>query len=161
MDFDRDTLNTLYQYCLVLSGDRDKAYDLLYESIEKFLQQGPAEATYPLAYIRRIARNHWFDGLRREKVVAFESLPDPDIYTSLGNSLESQVLDQITLERIWQTLSPADREVLYFWAVQGMSAGEIGLHLELPRSTVLSRISRVRQRLTSNTPAMGSGGNHE
>lgn len=164
MDFDRDTLDGLYQYCLMLCGERDRAYDLLYGAIERFLAKGPEEASYPVAYIRRIARNAYFDQLRRERVLSFESLPESDhdsLMASPDRTTESRVLDQVTLEKLWQTLAAPEREVLYFWAVQGMTATEIGLHLEQPRSSILSRLRRVRLRLNQGIPATGSGGSHE
>jgi len=161
MDFDRKTLDQLYQYCMVLCGNRDAAYDLLHQSIEKYLKQSPAEVKSPMAYIRRVARNGFFDECRRNRIVPFESLPDPDIHPHTEQSLESAVVDQITLDQVWRELQPAEREVLYFWAVQGMSATEIGLHLEQPRSSVLSRLRRVRERLQKDYPRADSGRDHE
>lgn len=161
MVFDRDILNKLFQYCMVLCGDREVAYDLLYQSIEKYLRHAPMDVQSPVAYIRRSARNAFFDGKRREQILSFEGLPDPDQHPSGERSLEAVVIDRITLEQVWQELRPAEREVLYLWAVQDMSATEIALHLEQPRSSVLSRMRRVRQRMQKVYPATDSGGVYE
>ena len=65
------------------------------------------------------------------------------------------------LERVWGELSAVERETLYFWAVEGMSAREIGLHLEQPRASVLSRLKRTRDRISELYPEAGSGGDHD
>jgi len=161
MEFDRATLDKLFQYCMVLHGDRDAAYDLLHHAIEKYLQQSPGGIENPMAYIRRIARNAFLDGVRRENTLPFEPLPDPDHYAGAERLLEALIIDQVTLDRVWRVLQPAEREVLYFWALHDMSATEIGWHLNQPRSTILARMHRLRKRMREVYPAAESGGNHD
>lgn len=158
MHFERETLDGLFQYCMALCHHTEDAYDLLHNALENYLQQPKGSVQFPLAYIRRSARNRFFDNLRRNKIVSFESLPDADIHLSEERALEAMMVDQLTLRKIWADLSPSEREVLYFWAVQGMSAAEVGLHLELPRGTVLARLKRLKDRVVASYPALGSGG---
>ncbi|MGB5310090.1 MAG: sigma-70 region 4 domain-containing protein, partial [Arenicellales bacterium] len=51
---------------------------------------------------------------------------------------------------LWKTIEPVDREVLFFWAVEGFSIREISEKLEISRGTLLSRIHRLRKRLSEN-----------
>ena len=85
---DRTTLDHLYRYCHVLCGNRDDAFDLLHDALEKFLHVPANEVAQPVAYIRRIARNRFFDQLRRKRVLDFEVLEDPDVYASTERALE-------------------------------------------------------------------------
>lgn len=158
---DRTTLDHLYRYCHVLCGNRDDAFDLLHDALEKFLHVPANEVAQPVAYIRRIARNRFFDQLRRKRVLDFEVLEDPDVYASTERALEDMVLDQALLRQIWAVLSPAEREVLFLWVMEDMSASEIALHLNEPRGTVLSRMHRLRLRIALKFPEqIDKGGKH-
>ena len=53
---------------------------------------------------------------------------------------------QLDLEIIWKELNTVEREVLYYWAIEGMTAQEIADQIDVPRGTVLSRIYRIRKR---------------
>lgn len=158
--FDRATLDKLFQYCMALCNNPDEAYDLLYGAIEKFLGNAPEQVDNPTAYIRRIARNAFFDQRRRAHIVMFEPLPEDDVHDSEEPALEALVIDQLTMRQVWDQLTPAEREVLYLWAVLELSATEIGVQLSHPRSTVLSRIRRVRQRIDRLYSAQMRGGGH-
>jgi len=159
--FDRETLDRLFQYCLALCHDRDGAYDLLHQSLEKFLRADRAHIDSPVAYVRRIARNSFYDQWRRDRKVEFEILPEADELGPIEKTLENSVINDQMLERVWNELSAVERETLYFWAVEGMSAREIALHLEQPRASVLSRLKRTRDRITERYPEAGSGGDHD
>lgn len=160
MVFNRKTLDALYQYCMALCNNRDDAYDLLYQAIEKYLRQKGSDIASPAAYVRRIARNAYFDNWRRQQVVRFESMPE-ELHTSTEKALEATVIDERMLDRVWEELTPPERETLYFWALDEMSATEIGLHLGQPRASVLSRLRRVRHKINRLFPETGSGGHHE
>lgn len=68
MKFDRTALNKLFHYCLALCGQRDDAYDLLQDSLEKYLSKSGSLVSNPHAFIKRIARNRFFDLQRRKKL---------------------------------------------------------------------------------------------
>lgn len=158
--FDHATLDKLFQYCMALCNDPVEAYDLLYGAIEKFLNNAPKQVDNPIAYIRRIARNAFFDQRRRAHIVMFEPLPEDDVHDSEEPALEALVIDQLTLRQIWDQLTAVEREVLYLWAVLELSATEIAVQLDHPRSTVLSRLRRVRQRIDRLYSVQMRGGSH-
>lgn len=39
-----------------------------------------------------------------------------------------------------------ESEVLYYWAIEGMTTQEIADQIDVPRGTVLSRLYRIRKR---------------
>jgi len=158
MTFDRTTLNGLFRYCLALCGERENAHDLLHDALEKYLRDAPRDVQEPVSYIRRIARNGFFDQYRRQRIIGFETLENPDAHASTERDLEAMMVDRLTLEKAWLELTPPEREVVYLWALDGLSASEIALQLNLPRGTVLSRLRRLRLRMEAFSESAVQGG---
>jgi RNA polymerase sigma factor (sigma-70 family) len=150
MTLDRTALNKLFHYCLALCGQRDDAYDLLQDSIEKYLTRSEYPIKNEQAFLKTIARNRFFDLQRRKKIIQFDVLENSDELFSEEKELESVLIDELTLHRAWQCLSAAEREVVYLWAVEDLSAADIALQLNIPRATVLSRLRRLRLRIETN-----------
>lgn len=161
MNFDRATLDSLFRYCLALTGEREDARDLLHNALESYLRQRPTAVQHPLAYVRRIARNRFYDELRRLRVIRFEPLPDQDIPASTERELESLMVDEAMVAQLWHRLAPAEREVVFLWAVEGLSASEIALQLGEPRGTILSRLRRLKLRMAEQFPELVNGGSHD
>jgi RNA polymerase sigma factor (sigma-70 family) len=157
MKFDRTSLNKLFHYCLALCGQRDDAYDLLQDSLEKYLSKPESSVSNPQAFIKRIARNRFFDLQRRKKIIQFDVLESADEIVNDEKDLESLLVDELTLKRTWQLLSAAEREVIFLWAVEDLSTAEIAAQLGIPRATVLSRLRRLRLRILSDTPSVIQG----
>ncbi|MFW5432174.1 MAG: RNA polymerase sigma factor [Methylophilaceae bacterium] len=150
MTFDSDILNRLFRYCMALCGERENARDLLHDALEKYLRNNPKDLQKPEAYIRRIVRNTFIDQLRQRNIDIVETPIDTDLLASSEKSLEAMTVDKFTLEEIWKKLTPLEREVIYLWSVDGMSASEIALQIGQSRNTVLSRLHRLRQRIQSS-----------
>lgn len=150
MNFDRATLDRMYGYCLALCNDPGAACDLLQDALEKYLREPRPGVANPAGYICRTARNHFFDQQRRAGIAPFEPLDNPDLYAGTERALESAVIDQFTLEQLWPRFTPTEREALYLWAVEEMTAAEIADHLQQPRATILSRLRRARARVQAD-----------
>lgn len=158
--FDGPVLQRLYRYGCALSSDSDDAYDLLQYALEKYLQH-PADRTHASdqAYIRTIMRNRFIDEYRRSNRFPQESYDDASPVAMDETSLEDIVIAQVDLEIVWQLLDPFERELLYYWAVEEMTAQEISSQIDVPRGTVLSRIYRVRKKIeTKVSSGILSGG---
>lgn len=155
---DRATLDRVYRYCQALAGNRDDAYDLLQDAVESYLVSPAVRIDQPVAYLFRIARNRFIDQQRRAGVVAFETLEDPDSVAGVEAELEKVVIDRDELERVWVRLTVPEREVLFLWAVEGMTAAEIARRLDQPRATILSRLRRARLRMQADSPARNASG---
>ncbi len=149
----RAELDRLFQYCLALTDQRSDAQDLLHSTLESYLRKRLSGVDSPVAYIRRMARNRFFDERRRHALVAFESLEVQEAEpASLESELAAMVSDARSLERIWPQLSAPEREVIFLWAVEGLTASEMALQLGEPRGTLLSRLSRLKTRLGKAHP---------
>ena len=146
--FDRAVLQKLYRYACTLCKDQDDACDLLHYAMEKFLQQ-PAGRNHASdqAYVRTIMRNRFIDDYRRANRFPQDSYDDASPVALDETSLEDIVIAQADLAIVWELLDPFDRELLFYWAVEEMTAQEIAARIDVPRGTVLSRIYRIRKKI--------------
>ncbi len=147
MKFDEASLQQFYQYSYALTGDVHNAYDLLQGALEKYLRLR-VTPDFPVAYMKRIIHNHFVDGYRRVQAVPMESFDEEKLPADFDErTLERVAIASELVEQMFQFLNPAEREVLYLWAIEGMTTAQIAEQLDAPRGTVLSRIYRMRQRL--------------
>lgn len=150
MELDRTSLDKLYCYAYTLTANQADAYDLLHNAIETSLNR-PSETTRKnIAYLRAIMRNRFIDEYRHHQSFPHEDLDDHNPVSLSESSLEDVVIASHDLAVLWKTIEPVDREVLFFWAVEGFSMREISEKLEISRGTLLSRIHRLRKRLSEN-----------
>lgn len=147
--FDAEDLNRMYRYCAALTGDPASAYDLLQDGLERYLRGAPSEARAPMAVLRRIVRNRYIDLRRTDHSRTQDALETLDEQTAdIGfSTLETVLVAEQEVARIWAMLDSADRELLHLWALEGYTAQEVADLLDQPRGTVLSRIHRLRKRL--------------
>lgn len=145
--FNRAELNNLYRYGYALCTNKDDAYDLLQYALEKYLHK-PARYNdvSDLAYVRTTMRNRFIDEYRKSTRFPEEEYDDSSLVAIDETSLEDVVVAQLDLEIIWKELNTVEREVLYYWAIEGMTAQEIADQIDVPRGTVLSRLYRIRKR---------------
>ena len=144
---DKDTLQQLYRYCYSLTCNEHNAYDLLQTSVEKFIKHDNS-ANNQNSYIKRIIRNQFIDDCRRQQIIDFEPIderfPPADFDTQ---TLESLIINDNMVEKILHFLNPDEREIIYFWAIEGLSTSEIAQQLETPKGTILSKIYRMRDKI--------------
>ena len=145
---DRDLLNKLYRYCFALAGNESDAYDLLQASVEKYLKKALVSIENENAYLKKIIRNQYIDEYRKQSRVEVEPFDDSVTYIDMDTtSMEHIVASQLQVESVWQQLTSNEREIMYFWAVEGYSTSELAEFLDMPRGTLLSKIHRLRARL--------------
>ncbi len=160
---ERPALQSLFRYGFSLTHDEDAACDLLQDALEISLRKVPDRAGAAMAYVRSIMRHRFIDQYRRENRHPTVSLDDDenqpvDIDPRV---LEDVVIAEHEIESIMAMLAPLERELLFFWAVEGCTAQEIAERTDSPRGTVLSRIHRLRQKILrqheqAGTAAKGS-----
>ena len=149
MTLDRPTLDRLYGYCYSLTGNEADAYDLLHGSVERYYRSSPTDIDQPVAWLRRVIRNRFIDDRRkrqRRPEVELEAL-EGGVLDGDVDVLEDQMIAAMDMEAVWQSLSAKEREVLHLWAIDGMTAREIGEQTGTSRNTILSRIHRLRAHL--------------
>jgi len=151
--FNKDELNQLYRYALSLSMQEEGAYDLVQSAIERLLKKHPADADAiekPLAYLKVIIRNIYFDLERHKKVVPMISI-ETDNLSFLepvdDNSMEEVLINQQEVQLLIGRLNAQDNELLYLWAVEEHTVEEIAAIYAKPRGTMLSKLHRLKKRI--------------
>jgi RNA polymerase sigma-70 factor, ECF subfamily len=138
---------SLRRYARALLGDSDAADDLVQDTLRKGWEK--------LALWRRegdmrvwlfgIMHNTYVDQ-RRKVIPPMTSLEDEEL--SSGNQ-ENQAgqIELLDLQSALQKLPDEQREVLLLVALEGLSYREVSKAMQLPLGTVMSRLSRGRERL--------------
>jgi RNA polymerase sigma-70 factor (ECF subfamily) len=151
-------LDSVYRTAMVLSGKNDRADDLVQQTFLKALAQFGSfrRGSNCRAWLLKILRNTWIDGLRRlkvagvtvpieEAVVAGEPEPDQTKWSNVGDILEN-FSDEKVIEALRQL--PADQRLaLYLVDVEGMPHDEVADVLGVAGGTIKSRTSRARAQL--------------
>jgi RNA polymerase sigma-70 factor (ECF subfamily) len=150
-------LPRLRRYALTLSRSSASADDLVQAACEKALAHAARfEPGSRLdAWVFRILRNVWIDGLRQRRrqapAEAMESGED-----IVGDTGEDAALSRLTLQEVKRRIQglPAEqREVLLLVCVEDMSYREVAAVLDVPIGTVMSRLARARRRLVDVSEA--------
>lgn len=141
---------SLRRYARGLTGDREQADDLVQDTLERawsrysrWQRRGELRA-----WMFGIMHNHFIDGLRARRrqpeYDAQPNVPDIPVRAAQADDLELRDLDR-SLQRL-----PADlRAVLLLVAVEEFSYREAAQVLDVPLGTVMSRLSRARERLAA------------
>lgn len=146
-----DLLLKLYRYAFTLTDNEQDAYDLLHDALEKYLRNNPKDLDCKEAWLKTLIKNRHIDLWRRTQKVQLEPLEKKHeelIDLDLRN-LEDMVIVADEFDYIWKKLSADEREILYYWAIEGYSTSEVASHLGQPKGTILSKIYRLRQRLNN------------
>lgn len=139
----------LRRYARALAGNRDDADDLVQDTLERAcakssLWRGVADMR---AWLFGIMHNLHVDGVRRPRlhtVVLDDATPEVPVAPTQDHRLA--VLDlQAALER----LPVEQREIVLLVALEDMSYAEVAATLGIPMGSVMSRLSRGRERLRS------------
>jgi RNA polymerase sigma-70 factor (ECF subfamily) len=148
-----ELLPRLRRFAFALTGDRDKADDLVQDTCERALahldQWKPGTSLDSWMY--RIAQNIWVDHHRGRRSQGEQSALD-ELENVVGvdgrNVTESRLLLSAVNEGISRL--PAEQQVLVAMVcVEGISYKEAASILGIPIGTVMSRLSRARQTLYS------------
>ena len=139
----------LRRYARALTGNRDDADDLVQDTLERaWAKSGLWRGVTDMrAWLFGTMHNLHVDGVRRPRlhtVMHDEDTPEIPVAATQGDRLA--VLDlQAALER----LPVEQKEILLLVALEDMSYAEVAQTLGVPIGTVMSRLSRGRERLRS------------
>jgi RNA polymerase sigma-70 factor (ECF subfamily) len=140
-------LPRLRRYARALLGDRAAADDLVQDTLERawsrFAQWRAGSDLR--AWLFGIMHNLRVDQLRRG-IVSTQSLDD-DACQVATRPTQSDRLELMDIERSLKQLPDEQREVLLLVALEEMSYADIAAALGIPIGTVMSRLSRGRERL--------------
>jgi len=148
--FEKKELNQLYRYALSLCQKEDVAYDLLQTALERYLSKSARPVDKPLAYLKTIIRNLYFDIERHNKVVPMISI-ESDEFAHIDQaddmSMDDILINQQEVQELIALLNSEENELLYLWAVEEYTVDEIARMYQKPRGTVLSKLHRLKKRI--------------
>lgn len=145
--FSDEELNRFYRYCTALTGNEADAFDLLQDSLEKFVRRGSQGIENPRGYFFRMIRNQFIDERRRRRHQQENLYEEGKVIQLDSLSLEDMVIERDQAEKMMAMLDTEDRELLFLWAVEGFTIQEIADHWDIPKGTLLARIHRLRMRI--------------
>ena len=134
----------LRRYARALVGDRDGADDLVQDTLEravrKFHLWRPGDLR---AWLFSIMHNVFVNQLKSRKIPADVEIDDT-FAAPVPAVTRTDVMD---LQRALGTLAPEQREVVLLVALEDMSYADVSRAVGIPMGTVISRLSRGRERL--------------
>ena len=149
----------LRRYARAMLGDRAAADDLVQDTLERawsrFSQWRPGSDLR--AWLFGIMHNLRVDQLRRG-VLPTHTLDD-DACAVPTRATQSDQLEVLDIESALRQLPDEQREVLLLVALEEMSYAEIAVALGIPAGTVMSRLSRGRERLRQIMDGRQTGAN--
>jgi len=135
----------LRRYARALVGDRDGADDLVQDTLEravrKFHLWKPGDLR---AWLFSIMHNVFVNQLKARKIAPEVELDDMQIAAHVPTVNSVDVID---LQRGLLTLAPEQREVVLLVALEDMTYADVSRALGIPIGTVMSRLSRGREKL--------------
>ena len=143
-------LPRLRRYARALAGNRDDADDLVQDTLERAwaksgLWRGRTEIRDMRAWLFSIMHNLHVDGVRRRRlhtVTMDDDTPEVPVAPTQGERLA--VLD---LQAALDALPVEQKEILLLVALEEMAYADVAKTLGIPIGTVMSRLSRGRERL--------------
>jgi RNA polymerase sigma-70 factor (ECF subfamily) len=134
----------LRRYARALVGDRDAADDLVQDTLEravrKFHLWRPGDLR---AWLFSVMHNVFVNQLRARRIS-----PSAELDENLaGNANPAAAAELRDLERGLARLPAEQREVLLMVSLEDMSYQEVSRALGVPMGTVMSRLSRAREKL--------------
>jgi RNA polymerase sigma-70 factor, ECF subfamily len=137
----------LRRYARALAGDRYAADDLVQDTLErawnKFHLWRPGSDLR--AWLFAIMHNVFVNQMRSRRHDIEQSMEEPPAVPV--RAAQSDGIELADLDRALSRLSAEHREVLLLVAVEQMKYEEISTALGIPVGTVMSRLSRARERL--------------
>ncbi len=135
----------LRRYARALVGDRDGADDLVQDTLEravrKFHLWKPGDLR---AWLFSIMHNVFVNQLKARKISPSVQIDETTIAAHVPTVTSVDVLD---LQRALLTLAPEQREVVLLVALEDMTYADVSRALGIPMGTVMSRLSRGREKL--------------
>lgn len=155
----KSNLDKIFSYSLFITGNRDRALDLMQDTIVTVLNKKHLykEESHFRSWIFRILKNNYLNQLKKEGVKKEIFLGDlandgdsSSVFINESNGKIEELNDPILRERINSVIAsiPMDyREVVIFIEMDGMSYEEAAKELGIPVGTVMSRLHRGRSYL--------------
>jgi RNA polymerase sigma-70 factor, ECF subfamily len=134
-----ELLNRGYRYALSLTNNNDDAFDLVQNAYIKIVEKGKPLI---ISYLIITIKNLFIDTKRKEKLRFkwFKTTSKTTIY-------HPNFTVEPYLEKILALLPVKNREIIFLSIVEEYTAQEIADLMNIPRGTILSILSRTKQKL--------------
>lgn len=139
---------SLRRYARGLTANREAADDLVQDTLERawtriafWERRGDLRA-----WLFSILHNLFVDRVRSAGRSPLEQMPEEEIMAPVRPT-QTDLIEVRDLDKALLTLPPEQREVLLLVAVEQMSYEQVARVLDVPAGTVMSRLSRARERL--------------
>lgn len=145
----------IFALCLRMTGDATKAEDLVQEILLRVFEQiGKFSGRSKLStWLYRLAVNHTLNEIKRDQLRSHASLGDvpldvlPESDLPMPEEAAARAEEREFLDRLLARLAPEMRAVMVLREIEGLAYREIAEVLGIPIGTVMSRLSRARDRL--------------
>ncbi len=143
-------LPALRNYARSLVRDREMADDLVQDCLERVVsrwgQRKSDESTrsWMFAIAHNLAVNRLKQQTSRGIHIGIEEVDESVLVQAAG---QEQRLRQNEIERALQSLPDSQRETVMLTCIDGLSYAQAALELDVPIGTVMSRLSRAREKL--------------
>ncbi|MGB9720679.1 MAG: RNA polymerase sigma factor [bacterium] len=140
----------IFSYIFRLVRNYDDAEELTFETFIKFFKtiKSYDRSKSLSAWLHKIAHNIVIDFFRKNKI-EYEYLDERDsTVENVGEKYEREKTLQ-AIECALQRLAPVDREIVILFHKEELSYEEIGRILNLPMTTIKTRLHRARKKLRS------------
>ena len=136
--------NDVFRYIFSIVNSREYAQDLAHDTFLHIYKNAKQYQTkgHPTAWIMTISRNVTYMSLRktnREKTVHYDI---DQIDESMG-----MIHDKILIEKMLNTLTMQEREIIVLHVVEGLTFREIAYIMDCKLSTVLNKYHRSIKKL--------------
>ncbi|RDD61780.1 RNA polymerase sigma factor [Ferruginivarius sediminum] len=141
-------LGRLFGYALALTQDREQARDLVQDCVVRALQARRLPQDEPAfrAWLFTILRNLHIDGGRRKGLTPVGTPQDAEAPAEswIVWRADETLVDRVTVRLAFSKLPSEKREVIALVDLAGFSYAEAATIMQVPRGTVMSRLSRAR-----------------
>lgn len=142
-----EQLQQAYRYAMSLSNDTHVAKDIVHSTYVKLLARDLTSIECVQHYFFRCIRHTFIDKKRFDDRWQTDDVSPPDDAFEIGLvNLESVMIYQDYLVKLWANFAPNERELLYLWAIEEYTIDEISQLTDTARGTLLSRMHRLRKR---------------
>jgi RNA polymerase sigma-70 factor, ECF subfamily len=147
-----DHLDRLYRAAWALTGAREDAEDLVQETYERVLRRPReiAREADALPYLLGVLRNTWVDTVRHRARRPTSPLDLEAAARIEAPAASSSPVERLAAREVFAVvagLPEEHRDVLAAVDVAGLTYAEAAQALAIPVGTVMSRLSRARQRV--------------
>jgi RNA polymerase sigma-70 factor (ECF subfamily) len=147
----------LRRYARALAADRNAADDLVQDTLERAWSKLHLyrRGTDLRAWLFTVMHNVFVNQRRAARISVSLDETMPELAQPVR---ETDTLVLRDLDAAIRRLSPDQREVLLLVALEDMSYDEAAVALEIPIGTVMSRLSRAREKLRVMLSGLPAGG---